>query len=33
VLWALEDMQPEIDVPPDIAAKARLCIERMLEYS
>jgi quinolinate synthase len=33
VLWALEDMQPEIDVPPEIAAKARRCIERMLEYS
>jgi quinolinate synthase len=32
VLWALEDMQPVIDVPPEIAAKARRCIERMLEY-
>ncbi len=32
VLWALEDMKPEIDVPPEIAAKARRCIERMLEY-
>ncbi len=33
VLWALEDLQPEIDVPPETAAKARRCIERMLEYS
>jgi len=33
VLWALEDMQPVIDVPPDIASRARRCIERMLEYS
>ncbi len=33
VLWALEDMKPEIDVQADIAAKARRCIERMLEYS
>ncbi|HTZ39372.1 MAG TPA: quinolinate synthase NadA [Syntrophales bacterium] len=33
ILWALEDLQPEIDVPQEIATKARRCIERMLEYS
>ena len=33
VLWALEDMQPEIDVPPEMTSKARRCIERMLEYT
>jgi quinolinate synthase len=33
VLWALEDMKPRIDVPPEIASKARRCIERMLEYT
>lgn len=33
VLWALQDMQPAIDVPADIAAKARRSIERMLEYN
>jgi quinolinate synthase len=26
----LRDMRPEVDVPPEIAAKARLSIERML---
>ncbi len=33
VLWALEDMRPEIDVPSEIASKARRCIERMLEHN
>ena len=33
VLWALEDMQYRITVPEDIADKARLSIERMLELS
>lgn len=33
VLWALEDMQYQITVPEDIADKARLSIERMLELS
>ena len=33
VLWALEDMKPEINVPADVTVRARRCIERMLEYS
>ena len=33
VLWALEDMQYHITVPEEIATKARLSIERMLELS
>jgi quinolinate synthase len=33
VLWALEDMQYRITVPEEIADKARLSIERMLELS
>ena len=33
VLWSLEDMQHRITVPEEIADKARLCIERMLELS
>ena len=33
VLWALEDMQYHITVPEEIADKARLSIERMLELS
>ena len=31
VLWCLEDLAPEVTIPPDIAEKARLPIERMLE--
>jgi len=31
LLWSLEDMKTEITVPPDIAAKAKKCIDRMLE--
>lgn len=31
VLWCLEDMQTEVFVPPDIAQKAKLSIDRMLE--
>jgi quinolinate synthase len=30
VLWALEELAPSIDVPQDIATKARLAVERML---
>ena len=33
VLWSLEDMQHQIIVPEEIADKARLSIERMLELS
>jgi quinolinate synthase len=33
VLWSLEDMQYQITVPEEIANKARLSIERMLELS
>jgi quinolinate synthase len=33
ILWALEDMQYEIIVPEDIADKARISIQRMLDYS
>jgi quinolinate synthase len=31
VLWALEDMQHPVEVPEQVAAKARQAIERMLE--
>jgi quinolinate synthase len=31
VLWSLEDMQYPVEVPPAIADRARLAIERMLE--
>ncbi len=31
VAWSLEDMQYKVEVPADIAAKARRAIERMLE--
>ncbi len=31
VLWALEDMQHPVEVPKDIAGKARRAIERMLD--
>jgi quinolinate synthase len=30
VLWALQDLQIEVKVPPEIAAKAKLAIDRML---
>ena len=30
VLWALEDMEHQIEVPETIAARARRCIEEML---
>ena len=33
MLWALEDLAPEITVPDDIAAGARRSIERMLEIT
>ena len=33
VLWALEDMVYQIKVPDDIAAKARLAIQKMLDLS
>jgi quinolinate synthase len=33
ILWALEDMKYEVNVPTEIAVKARRSIERMLEYS
>lgn len=31
VLWALEDMQPEIKVPDDIRVRAKSAVDRMLE--
>ena len=31
ILWALEDMTPQIDVPEEIAARARRCIQAMLD--
>jgi len=33
MVWALEDMAHKVEVPPDIAAKARGAIERMLAIS
>ncbi len=30
VLWSLEDMTHQIEVPEEIAARARRCIEAML---
>jgi len=33
VLWSLEDMVYEVKVPEDIAAKARMAIERMLQLA
>jgi quinolinate synthase len=33
VLWSLEDMRHAIEVPEDIAARARRCIEEMLRVS
>jgi len=33
VLWSLQDLHYPVDIPPDIAARARRCIERMLEIS
>jgi len=32
MLWALEDMQYEVTVPADTAARARRAVERMLEF-
>lgn len=31
VMWSLESLQPEVNVPPDIIQKARKCIFKMLE--
>jgi quinolinate synthase len=33
VVWALEDMQYPVEIPAEIAARARRSIERMLEMS
>jgi len=33
VAWSLENMQPQIEVPADVAQKARLALERMLKIS
>jgi quinolinate synthase len=33
LLWCLEDLQPRVTVAPDVAAKARRAIERMLAIS
>jgi quinolinate synthase len=33
IIWSLEDMETRITVEPEIAAKARLAIERMLKVS
>jgi quinolinate synthase len=33
MLWSLEDMQYEVSVPYDVAAKARGAVMRMLEYT
>jgi quinolinate synthase len=32
VLWSLQDMKYEVTVDPQIADKARVAIERMLQY-
>ncbi len=31
ILWSLEDMIYKIEVPPDIASRAKRSIDRMLE--
>ena len=33
VLWSLEDMVYQVKVPDDIAAKARVAIQKMLDLS
>jgi len=33
VLWSLEDMVYQVKVPDDIAVKARLAIQKMLDLS
>ena len=33
VLWSLEDMEYPVEVPEDIARRARRSIEKMLNYS
>ncbi|MCU0664097.1 MAG: quinolinate synthase NadA, partial [Myxococcota bacterium] len=32
ILWSLEELAPSIEVPSDIAIKARLAVERMLGH-
>ena len=31
ILWALEDMAPEVQVPEEIRLKAKLAVDKMLE--
>ncbi|OPZ79983.1 MAG: quinolinate synthetase [bacterium ADurb.Bin429] len=33
VLWSLQDLQYPVDIPTDVADRARLCIERMVAAS
>jgi quinolinate synthase len=33
MVWALEDLEHEVKVPPEIAAPARRAIERMLQIT
>jgi len=31
IVWALEDMAPQVEIPAEVAGPARRAIERMLE--
>jgi len=33
VLWALEDLQTPVEVPEEIARRARASLDRMLEFA
>jgi quinolinate synthase len=33
ILWSLEDMIYKVEIPPDMAQRAKRCIERMLEIT
>jgi quinolinate synthase len=33
IMWSLEEMTHQVDVPRDVADRARACIDRMLMYS
>ena len=33
IFWALEDMQHVIEVPEEISAKARKCIQKMFNFT
>ena len=32
ILWSLKELKPAITVPEEIAARAKLALERMLKY-